>query len=163
MWGASTIRTRQLGTACRRHWSIWGRFGQHVGVWLAATTGAEDAADLEKLFAALPTGSVTLNFDPGALILNGFSPSEVLHRLGEHVTHVHATDAVRDRAQGRGLETQLGRGAADFPELAARLEEHEYRGYFHAAAPPGGRPRARDRRVGAVLEEFGAGRGGLVV
>ena len=44
--------------------------------------------------------------------------------------HVHAKDGVRDLAQGRGLETQLGRGAVDFPEILAILEEHEYRGYF---------------------------------
>ena len=47
---------------------------------------------------------------------------------------------IRDRAQGRGIETQLGRGAADFPEILGILEEHEYRGFFtierkHASDP----------------------------
>ena len=30
----------------------------------------------------------------------------------------------------RGLETPLGRGSVDFPELIGVLEEHNYRGYF---------------------------------
>jgi sugar phosphate isomerase/epimerase len=46
----------------------------------------------------------------------------------------------RGIGQGRGSEKQLGRGASDFPEIMAILEEHEYRGYFtiarqHAANP----------------------------
>ncbi|MBC8352099.1 MAG: sugar phosphate isomerase/epimerase [Planctomycetes bacterium] len=107
-----------------------GRFGQRVGATLAVETGAEDAESLQQLLVALPTGSIGINLDPGNLIVNGFSASDAAKRLGEHVIHVHAKDAVRDLAQGRGLETQLGRGAVDFPEILAILEEHEYRGYF---------------------------------
>ncbi|MEX0820329.1 MAG: sugar phosphate isomerase/epimerase family protein [Pirellulaceae bacterium] len=107
-----------------------GRFGQRVGATLAVETGSEDAAKLRQLLDALPAGSIGVNLDPGNLIVNGFSASEAAKRLGEHVIHVHAKDGVRDLAQGRGLETQLGRGAADFPEILAILEEHEYRGYF---------------------------------
>ncbi len=107
-----------------------GRFGQRVGAMLAAETGAEDTASLHRLLDALPIGSLGINLDPGNLIVNGFSPSELAKELGSNVLHVHAKDGVRDLAQGRGLETQLGRGAVDFPELLAILEEHEYRGYF---------------------------------
>jgi sugar phosphate isomerase/epimerase len=107
-----------------------GRFGQRVGAMLAVETGAEDAATLRQLLDALPQGSIGINLDPGNLIVNGFSASDAAKQLGEHVMHVHAKDGVRDLAQGRGLETQLGRGAVDFPEILAILEEHEYRGYF---------------------------------
>lgn len=117
-----------------------GRFGQRVGAMLAVETGAEDAKTLQQLFDALPEGSIGVNFDPGNLIVNGFSASDAAKQLGQHVMHVHAKDGVRDLAQGRGLETQLGRGAADFPEILGILEEHEYRGYFtierqHASDP----------------------------
>ena len=117
-----------------------GRFGQRVGAMLAVETGAEDAATLRQLLDALPQGSIGINLDPGNLIVNGFSASDAAKQLGEHVMHVHAKDGVRDLAQGRGLETQLGRGAVDFPEILAILEEHEYRGYFtierqHASNP----------------------------
>ena len=50
--------------------------------------------------------------------------------MPDQVQHVRATDGVRDLAKGRGIETQLGRGAADFPELVALLEEHQYRGFY---------------------------------
>jgi sugar phosphate isomerase/epimerase len=46
------------------------------------------------------------------------------------VLHVHARDGVRDLAQGRGLETPLGRGATDFPGLMGALEQHQYQGFF---------------------------------
>ena len=71
-----------------------------------------------------------VNFDPGNLIINGYSPLEAAGVLGPHIVHVHAKDAVRDLAQGRGLEVPLGRGSVDFPALLAVLEEHHYRGYL---------------------------------
>ena len=107
-----------------------GRFGQRVGATLVAETGAESGPDLARLLQALPDGSIGVNLDPGNLIVNGFSVSDALDALGPHVMHVHAKDGVRDLAQGRGLETPLGRGAVDFPELIGNLEEYEYRGYF---------------------------------
>lgn len=107
-----------------------GRFGQRCGALLAIETGAEDGETLRRLLEDLPMGSVGVNFDPGNLIVNGFSASEAIKLLGRDVVHVHVKDAVRDLAQGRGLETQLGRGAVDFPEILATLEEHEYHGYF---------------------------------
>ena len=114
--------------------------GQRVGACLAAETGSEDSTDLARLIDALPPGSLSINFDPGNLIINGFSAHDGIAALGGHVAHVHARDAVRDLAQGRGLETLLGRGSVDFPELIGVLEEHNYRGYFtierqHATDP----------------------------
>ncbi len=117
-----------------------GRHGQRVGASLAAETGTEDGADLVRLIDALPLGALSVAFDPGNLIINGFSAHEAIGSVGPHVAHVHAKDAVRDLAQGRGLETPLGRGSVDFVELIGALEEHGYRGYFtvereHAADP----------------------------
>ena len=43
---------------------------------------------------------------------------------------MHARDAIRDLARGRGLEVPLGSGIVDFPELLGILEEHRYGGYF---------------------------------
>ena len=53
-----------------------------------------------------------------------------MRALAAHVLHVHATDATRDLSLGRGIEVPLGRGSAEFPELLAVLEEHQYRGYI---------------------------------
>lgn len=108
-------------------------YGQHTGALLAAQTGTESGADLARLIRSLPEGGIGVDLDPGNLIINGFSPLEAVQSLGPHILHVHARDAVRDLARGRGLEVALGRGTADFPALLGALEDHQYRGYFTIA------------------------------
>jgi len=110
-----------------------GAHGQKVGALLAAQTGTESGASLARLIEALPAGSLGVDLDPANLITSGFAPLEAIAALGPHITHVHARDAVRDQARGRGVEVQLGRGSADFPALLGALEEHGYRGYFTVA------------------------------
>lgn len=107
-----------------------GQFGQRTGALLAAETGSESGADLARLIDALPQGSLGVAFNPGRLIVNGFSPHEALTTLGSSISYVYAQDGVRDLAQGRGIEVQLGRGSADVPALLGALEEHDYRGYW---------------------------------
>lgn len=107
-----------------------GQHGQRVGALLAAETGPDPPELLGDLIDALPPGALCVNFDPGNLIINDYSPREAVRLLGPHIHHTHAKDGVRDLAQGRGIETPLGRGAADFPELLGALEEFGYRGYF---------------------------------
>ncbi len=102
-------------------------FGSHVGALLAAQTGSESGADLARLLAALPHG-IVVDLDPGNLIINGFSAAQAVDSLHERIQHVHARDAVRDLARGRGLEVPLGRGSVDFPALLGALEEYGYRG-----------------------------------
>ncbi len=112
-----------------------GRFSQRAGAFLAAKTGSESGADLARLIAALPDGSIGVDLDPANLIVNGYSPSDAIDALGSHIKHVHATDATRDLARGRGVETLLGRGTADFPNLLGQLEQHDYRGYLTIQRP----------------------------
>lgn len=107
-----------------------GRHGQKVGALLAAETGSESGADLARLLAALPERLIGVNFDPGNLVVNGFSAIDAARLLGSSILHVHAKDGVRDLAQGRGVEVPLGRGSVDFPEILAVLEERQYRGYL---------------------------------
>lgn len=115
-------------------------YGHHVGAILAAQTGSESGADLARLLAALPAGGIGVDFDPGNLLVNGFSPREAVSALGAEIRHVHACDGVRDLARGRGLEVPLGRGSADFPALLGALEEHQYRGYFTVARDDAANP-----------------------
>ncbi len=105
-----------------------GRHGQRVGATLCAETGAESGADLRRLLTALPEASLGVTFDPGNLIVNGFSALTALDELSSWIRHVHVNDGVRDIAQGRGLAVEIGRGSADFPALLATLEERQYRG-----------------------------------
>jgi sugar phosphate isomerase/epimerase len=107
-----------------------GRYGQKVGAILAAETGTESGTELAALIARLPPGSIGVDLNPAQLILHGHSPREAAKALGPHIVHVHANDATRDLALGRGIEVQFGRGSAEFPELLGTLEEHQYRGYI---------------------------------
>jgi sugar phosphate isomerase/epimerase len=107
-----------------------GRFSHKVGAFLAAATATDSGADLAKLIARLPPGAIGVDLNPAQLIIHGHSPLEAVRALGQNVMHVHANDAARDVSVGRGIEVQLGRGSAEFPELLASLEEHQYRGYI---------------------------------
>jgi sugar phosphate isomerase/epimerase len=110
-----------------------GRYGQKVGATLAAETGMESGEGLAKLIAKLPPGALGVDFNPGNLIMSGHSTRDAIRALAPHVLHVHATDATRDVAVGRGLEVALGQGNAEMPEILAVLEEHQYRGYITVA------------------------------
>jgi sugar phosphate isomerase/epimerase len=105
-------------------------FGGHAGATLVAETGSESGSDLARLLHALPPGAIGAALNPGNLIINGFSPLEAVAALGPSISYVYAQDGVRDLAQGRGIEVQLGRGSADFPALLGALEEHGYRGWW---------------------------------
>lgn len=107
-----------------------GRHGQHIGAMLAARTGAEDGSQLAEFIEQLPPGTLAVDFDPGGLLVNGYSATDAVSHLGPYIAHVHARDGTRDLARGRGIETPLGRGSVDFPAILGALEEHDYRGYF---------------------------------
>ena len=107
-----------------------GNHAQKTGAWLAAQTGSEDGETMKSLIDALPPMSLGVDFDPGDLMINGFSSSDAMRHLSAHVMSFRARDAVRDLAQGRGLEVQLGRGSIEWASLLAALEEHHYQGYI---------------------------------
>jgi sugar phosphate isomerase/epimerase len=105
-----------------------GRHSQRVGALLAARTG-DDPARLAELITALPAGSLYVDFDPGSLAMNGYSPEDALRRLSDHVVSFRAYDGVRD-ATGQAKHVQLGRGSVDFPLLLGLLEQKQFNGYI---------------------------------
>lgn len=106
-----------------------GRFGQHVGAILACESGSEPLTHLVDLIEALPEASLGIALNPGNLLVNGFDLND-LSKGAKHVVVVHARDGVRDLARGRGVEVPLGRGLAEFPQIAATLEECHFPGYY---------------------------------
>jgi sugar phosphate isomerase/epimerase len=106
-----------------------GSYSQRVGAFLACETGAEPLERLTSLINSLPDGSVGVTLNPGNLFVNGYD-LQGLPDLARHVMLVHAKDGVPDRSRGRGTEVPLGRGMAEFPEIAAILEEAHFSGYF---------------------------------
>ena len=117
-----------------------GNYGQKVGVLLTAETGSEPLPDLHKLIKASADGTVGIAFNPGNLLVHGFEFREQLACASEYIYLVHAQDGVQDRARGRGYEVPLGRGSAEFPEIAAILEERQFRGAYvvqnHSTSAP---------------------------
>lgn len=106
------------------------RYGQRVGAMLGAETGSEPGERLAELIESLRESAVGITFNPGNLIVNNFSVEDALAKCARHTLLVHAKDAVRDLARGRGVEVPLGRGTAEFPQIIASLEEHRYRGWY---------------------------------
>ncbi len=106
-----------------------GTYSQRVGAFLACETGSEPLEQLGGLIDELPEGSVGITLNPGNLLVNGFD-LRALPQFARHVMLVHAKDGVPDRSRGRGTEVELGRGMAEFPEIAGILEEHHFPGYY---------------------------------
>ena len=131
-----------------------GRHGQHVGAVLAATSGSEEPAHMKQLLEALPEGLIGIDLDPGQLMVNGFSPSEFSRLLASQVVHVHASDAVRDLARGRGEETKLGQGSVDFAEILGLLEQQGYDGYFTVGRQSATHPVLEAREAIQYLRAF---------
>jgi sugar phosphate isomerase/epimerase len=107
-----------------------GSFGQHVGAILCAKTGMQPAGSLSRLLAALPTGSLGIDFSPGQLLVHGHDPLATIEALGESILHVHANDATPGFGMSRGTLVPLGRGKADWPAMLGALQERDYRGSF---------------------------------
>ncbi len=105
-------------------------YGNHVGVFLAAETGAESGEDLARLMDRLPEGTIGVDLNPGNLAAGGHSPTEAIDALGSRIVHVHATDGFCDLATRRGEQVALGTGATDFPTLLGMLGGYGYEGYF---------------------------------
>lgn len=101
-------------------------YGHRVGVQFVAQATASPRVLVDWL-AELPEGTLALDLHPARLIAQGESPAEFASIAGPHIAHVHAADAVHDLATGQGVEVELGRGTADFPELLGLLEEFGYR------------------------------------
>lgn len=103
--------------------------GDRTGVRLAVETIGDPAA-LAALLEEGGGGSLGISLEPAQLLAQGHSPLEALGPLGNHIAHVHASDAVRDLARGGTMGVELGRGSVDMPELLAALDSLEYDGWF---------------------------------
>ena len=107
-----------------------GRSSQHIGATLCVEAGRATPADLLRLVAALPEGTLTCDIVTGALVVHGHDPVAAVEALAVHVARVHATDAVAGAFAGRGRAVMLGTGQVDFAAVFAALEERGYRGWI---------------------------------
>lgn len=112
-----------------------GRFGTHVGAFLAAETDGQSPAMLRDLLETSESGYVAVAINPGRLIINRHAVDEAVKLLGERTMTVAAVDGVIDLSAGRGLEVPLGQGIADFAELVGSLEHHQFAGDLVVGRP----------------------------
>lgn len=106
-----------------------GRYGAHIGAFLAAETGTESGESLAALLSALENAYVAVAFNPGALIVGGFPIAESLRAIGDKVGILVAQDGVQDLSRGRGVDVPVGQGTADFPEILGILEDWQFSGW----------------------------------
>lgn len=114
------------------------RHGERIGAILSCETGAEPVERLVNLLSSLDTGSIGIHFNPANLILGDLYDRESIRKCASMVRSVTVRDAVRDLRQRRGVEVEIGRGSAEFPEILGVLEEQGYRGWFIIDHPGGG-------------------------
>lgn len=112
-----------------------GKYGSHVGAFLAAETGTEPGEDLAALLNSLDNAFVSVAFNPGQLVVNEYEVRPAVNALGSLVGIVIAQDGVVDLSRGRGMDVPLGYGTADFPEILGKLEDFQYRGWFVVGRP----------------------------
>jgi L-ribulose-5-phosphate 3-epimerase len=107
-----------------------GAHGDRVGATLALDTGLESGEALAAYLARFDSGSLGVSYDPGNLLMNGFSPYDAVRALRGRIVHAHARDARRAGTSRAAQEVPLGRGEIDWMFLAERLDEVEYRGWL---------------------------------
>ncbi len=105
-----------------------GRFGAHVGAFLAAETGTEAGDRLASVLGDDDSAYVAVALNPGKLIVNRFSVPEAIVALGNRIRILIAQDGVVDLAAGRGIQVPVGQGTADFPSILAMLEDFQFSG-----------------------------------
>ena len=91
----------------------------------------------DKLFAAVPSAALGLEYDPSHLIWQGIDHLQVIRDYGSRIAHVHAKDIVMEQAMlkrvgvhGRGWWRFVipGLGQLDWPAIFAALKGVGYGG-----------------------------------
>ncbi len=106
------------------------RHGEKVGAILACETGSEPTSRLAGLLERLNVGTLGIHFNPANLILSENYDSDSIRNCAAFVCSVVVRDAVRDLAQRRGIEVEIGRGSAEFPEILGVLDERHFGGWY---------------------------------
>lgn len=135
-----------------------GVYAKSLGAYFAIETGPETSEKLKAFLDSLSTNGVSVNFDPANMVMvTGDDPIKGVKLLKDYIVHTHVKDGVRLKAvdprdvygflgYGGGVdhekiaemvasgqyfrELPLGKGAVDFPNYFAALNEINYEGYL---------------------------------
>ncbi|WP_026568392.1 sugar phosphate isomerase/epimerase family protein [Bacillus sp. UNC41MFS5] len=135
-----------------------GAYAKSMNSYFAIETGPETAGRLKSFLDSLTTNGVSVNFDPANMVMvTGDDPVEGVKLLRDYIVHTHVKDGIRLQSvdprdvygslgYGSGTdhekiskmvasgeyfrELPLGKGAVDFPQYFAALQEIRYSGYL---------------------------------
>ncbi|HEX3313977.1 MAG TPA: sugar phosphate isomerase/epimerase family protein [Gemmataceae bacterium] len=107
-----------------------GRHGDRIGVRLALTTGFDSAETVMTLLTRFDTGGLAVAVDPGGLMAHGHDPYASLRTVRSRLAYVRASDAKKAGAGRLARRVPVGRGDLDWLQLAANMEEVDYRGWI---------------------------------
>jgi sugar phosphate isomerase/epimerase len=105
-----------------------GRLADRVGVVLALRSELSSLAALERALRAADCPWFGVDLDPAAVLGDEWELDETFSRLGPHVRHVRARDALRG-AERRTKPAPIGRGGTDWAQLLANLRDADYQGW----------------------------------
>lgn len=102
-----------------------------LGLNLLFETGGESPIAILRLITDLGRSNVMVNLDPANLITSGYgNPVDAVYTIGKYIRHMHAKDGMPPTDPRKsGVETKLGEGRVDFPELFRQLHRIGYDRY----------------------------------
>jgi sugar phosphate isomerase/epimerase len=107
-----------------------GAWSVRAGATLCVEAGRAAPADLRRLAAALPEGTIACDLVTGSLVVHAHDPVSAVADLAGLVGMVHLTDAVAGAFAGRGRAVELGTGQVDVAGVLAALDERDYQGWI---------------------------------
>ena len=105
-----------------------GRLADRTSTVLAFRSGLSPLSALERALRAADCPWFGVDLDPVAVLGDTWDLDEAFSRLGAHVRHLRARDALRGSA-GRTKPTVIGRGDMNWSQLLSNLDGAGYTGW----------------------------------
>lgn len=105
------------------------RFGNHSGVTLCLSLSLEVPERVKSLMESVQEGMLGINYDPLSVLGTSQPQAEIFREYHQVIRHIRARDGIRN-IEGEVEEVPLGRGAVDWAELLALLQESDYSGWI---------------------------------
>jgi len=122
------------------------RHGNHVGCTLNLQLSSYNQPLIERLFAEVKAGPLSIVFDTATAVMTGAPVVGTFRDLYQHVGYIRARDALSD-VDGAGVEVAHGDGVVDWIQFLPTLEEADYTNWV-CVERGGGDQRAEDVRHG---------------
>ena len=157
--GESVALSRQQFEQMARTLERIARLWQEAGIEMCfhphVATYVEAPHEIEQLMELTDPSLVKLGPDTGHLFLGGGDPLEIIRRYFDRVGSIHIKDVKAEvveearregldyrQACGRGVWTEIGSGAIDFPSFFAFLRERDWSGWMIVETDHTGLPTA---------------------